>query len=151
MQRAEKNSAERVHSGVEADDGRKKGWEATMTTRLIVVGLAAILAFTGSLSAQELVVQVVESGWLPLPGTEISLSSVASCGQPNSALGERVTALTDRRGFALFHVPADARYRVDVSAQAGFEARTVCIRLFERSVALPTAYVQIQTKVSVTP
>jgi hypothetical protein len=110
-----------------------------------------MLTLSGSVSTQEptLIVQVVESGWLPLPGTEVSLTAVNSCGQGSRAIGERVTASTDRRGFAAFHVSADARYRVDVSAQAGFEARTSCIRLFERTAALPTAYVQIQAKVVV--
>jgi hypothetical protein len=95
-------------------------------------------------AAPTLLVQGVDPGWLPMPRLTVHAIRVPSC-PSKSALAERaVNSITDESGYARFDVPADANYLLIVDKRPGLVEIRKCIHVFNRSVALPTAYVQLQ-------
>jgi hypothetical protein len=118
-----------------------------MASLILWCAIGLSTAASNILSTQQteptLIVQLVDSGWTPVPGIDVKVTSVGSC-QGKSASKERVSARTDRAGFARVKVPADANYLLSLAPDSGFLHPRRCVHIFPRNADLPTAYVQIQ-------
>ena len=86
-----------------------------------------------------LVVQVVDEGWLPLPGVKTRL--VGRLSDPDLLETARTT---DRNGFVAFDVPGDSLYSIRIDPESGFGGAHVDVRLGRRGQDARTAFVQIQ-------
>ena len=93
-----------------------------------------------------LVVRVVDSAWLPLPGLTVFVMSTPSCSSRNTA--GRVSAKTDVTGSARFNVSDQSVYVISIKKEGGFGAEPVCVHLIKQSEDRPTAYVQLRARVT---
>jgi hypothetical protein len=109
---------------------------------------ALALAASVEAAAITLSVQLVDKGWMPVPGVEAIVRRVDSCsagsGSSTPILG---TSTTNKAGWADFDVTAMANYTITVKSQGGFKGASKCIRLYNSVPAQPHAYVQIQLQV----
>jgi hypothetical protein len=98
------------------------------------------------LERPSLVVQVVGSAWLPLPGLTVFVMSTPSCSSRNAA--GRASAMTDTTGSARFNVSDQSVYMISIKKENGFGAEPICVQLIKRSEDRPTAYVQLRANVT---
>lgn len=87
-----------------------------------------------------LIVQAVDSTWLPLPGMRVTVTST----KPG---GHRQTSETKREGFAEFWVPRDTEYSIEVAAPGVKRTRVKRVIIGPALEYTSTAYVQVQLHV----
>lgn len=87
-----------------------------------------------------LVVQAVDSTWLPLPGMQVTVT-------PGKAGGVRHTGTTEKNGFAEFWLPRQAEYSVEVESPGFKRKRVKGVTIGPVLEYTSTAYVQVQLRV----
>jgi hypothetical protein len=90
-----------------------------------------------------LVIQVVDPAWSPVPGAEVTLKPLVE-----NAHSKSNRVLADEDGYARFSIPGDADYAIEVKYDGDKNGRLRRVHLFKTSSAFPTAYVQVQLRVS---
>jgi len=90
-----------------------------------------------------LIVQVVDPGWLPIPGAEVKLKALPGDEKTKSDRKE-----TDKDGYVKFVVPGDADYDIEVEVYGFKRGRLNHVHLFKPSGSSPTAYVQLKMSLS---
>ncbi len=121
-----------------------------MNANMIAVVLGAVALVAGALQADPadvldqqrppaLVIQVVDKGWLPLPGMHV----VVTCRDVGKRAC-RFTETTDVNGNASFDTDRHGYFDVRVPDQGGFKGLAVKIRLFPPPTATSTAHVQLR-------
>jgi hypothetical protein len=89
-----------------------------------------------------LVVQAVDTLWLPLPGTEVTITASASS-------QAKYKGVTMSDGFAKFWLPRGAEYSVEVAFPGFKKKRVKKVSVGEILRYTATAYVQVQLQVAV--
>ena len=96
-------------------------------------------------AAMTLSVQVVDGGWLPIPGVIVAVQPVSSCdGPPAPSDPARVEHTTGSAGWADFPAQANGKYRITFSGVGGFRPVDKCVQIAVSDPPQPKAYVQIQ-------
>jgi hypothetical protein len=90
-----------------------------------------------------LIVQVVDPGWLPIPGAEVELKPLRGDAKTKSDRKE-----TDKDGYAKFFAPGDADYDIEVEVYGFKRGRLNRVHLFKPSGSSSTAYVQLKMSLS---
>jgi carboxypeptidase family protein len=88
-----------------------------------------------------LVVQVVDPAWLPVAGAEVSVD-------PLDAKSQSDSKRADKDGYARFFKLAAADYSIEVKLPGFKPGRLNPMRLLKRTDGSPTAYVQMQLRLS---
>ena len=111
----------------------------------VVLGASVNMQSQGvQVERPSLVVQVVDSAWLPLPGLTVLVMSTSSCSSQNTSV--RASVRTDSTGSAQFNVAGQVVYVVGIKKEGGFGTEPVCVHLTRQSEDRPTAYVQLRAK-----
>lgn len=91
-----------------------------------------------------LIVQVVDPGWLPIPGAKVTVKLLNGKGQSKSS-----TAYTDKDGYANFDVRGDADYAIEAEHYGFKRERLSDMHLGETIIGpLTPAYVQLKLRLS---
>src|SRR4051812_15741438 len=84
------------------------------------------------LPGPKLTIQVVELGWLPVPGIDLTIQRVESCSAKTLKTSGAPTRLnTNKAGTATLEVTGPADYQIVVPLQGGFKRTVKCIHLWE--------------------
>lgn len=109
------------------------------TAMLIVSVLCAEPAAIHDQVPPALMVQVVDKGWLPIPGIHV----VVTC-QDTVKRACRFTETTDVNGQASFDTERQGYFEVRVPDQGGFKGQAIKVRLFVPTSPAATAHVQLR-------
>jgi hypothetical protein len=97
----------------------------------------------GQTQPPSLIVQVVDPGWLPIPGAEVTLKPLREEAQLKSNRAE-----TDKDGYAKFFVPGDADYAIE-ARWYGFRRESLkSVHLFKAAGSSSPAYIQFRLRLS---
>ena len=88
-----------------------------------------------------LIVQLVDPTWDPLPGAEVTVRLLSRKVEPR-------VAHTDKDGYAKFWVDGDKDYAIEARLPGFKSKRLKRGHLFKPTTTSPTAYVQLQLKLS---
>jgi hypothetical protein len=88
-----------------------------------------------------LIVQLVDPTWDPLPGADVTV-------KPLSGKVESSVAHTDKDGYAKFWVAGDNDYAIEAKLTGFKTKRLKHVHLFKPTATSPTAYIQLQLKLS---
>jgi hypothetical protein len=114
---------------------------ATLLFLLLQAAAQPCIPESSPVDAPSLVVQAVDTLWLPLPGMEVTITASA-----DSRAKHKGVTMSD--GFAKFWLPRGAEYTVEV-VSPGFEKKRVKDVLIGRIWKYtPTSYVQVQLQVA---
>jgi hypothetical protein len=89
-----------------------------------------------------LIVQAVDTAWLPLPGMRVTVT-------PTSPRGTPIVADTKRDGLAEFALPRNAEYAIEVVSPGFKRTRVKGVRIGPVLRYTSTAYVQVKLQVHV--
>jgi len=109
--------------------------------------LVALLLLMSSQAAQTetkppcLIVQLVGPVWDPLPGIPVTV-------KPLSPKAKSSVGYTDKDGYARFWIEGDQDYAIEAKSPGFKTKRLKHIYLFKPTATLPTAYIQLQMKLS---
>jgi hypothetical protein len=88
-----------------------------------------------------LIVQAVDSGYIPIPGAHVTVKPLNSNAEP-------VSVSTDGDGFAKIFAPEDSEYSIEINLVGFKNDRVKSIHLGNRTHTPHTAYVQFVMKLS---
>jgi hypothetical protein len=97
----------------------------------------------GQTQPPSLMVQVVDPGWLPIAGAEVTIKPFRENAQTTSDRKK-----TGKDGYAKFFVPGDADYSIEVEMYGFNRGRLNHVHLFKPSDSSPAAYVQLKMSLS---
>jgi hypothetical protein len=100
-------------------------------------------ASPGQTPPPSLIVQVVDSGWLPIAGAEVTIKPLREDARTTSD-GKK----TGKDGYAKFFAPGDADYSVEVEMYGFKRERLNHVHLVKRSGSSSAAYVQLKMSLS---
>jgi hypothetical protein len=147
MRRIKKDGTGSICKGASTNTERRGFWKTAMK-RVCAAAILVFYAWSGPAFAQggTLMVQLVESGWLPVPTMDVHLTSVTTCAGSGRATSRPTVITTNKSGYATFSVPGKGFYSIEVPKQGefGFARKRICIELFDFAPEFPTAYVQIK-------
>ena len=86
-----------------------------------------------------LIVQAVDSNWLPLPGMQVTIIP---------SRGTKCIAQTKRDGFAELWLPRNAEYSIEVESPGFKRKRVKSVKIGPVLEYTSTAYVQVQLEVA---
>ena len=100
-------------------------------------------------ASMTLSVQVVDGGWLAIPGVTIAVQRVSSCDGPVPSDPARVEHTTGSEGWADFPAQPNGKYRITFSGVGGFRRVDKCVQIAISDPPQAKAYVQIQLLVRI--
>ena len=104
-----------------------------------------LMVASSSLPSPTLSIYLVDRGWLPLPGMEITVQQVGKCGEKTlKSIGDPKRVNTNSSGVAKLEIVGPANYQVEVPAQRGFKTTSKCIHLYEMLPGQDNPAVQLQ-------
>ncbi len=114
-----------------------------MLLLLLFFGASPILAHGSPVPTgpPSLIVQVVDPGWIPIRGAEVTV-------KPLSGNAQSSVKRTDKEGYVKFFVPSESDYSIAVKVPGFKNERLKRLHLFKPSGEFPTAYVQLQMHLS---
>jgi hypothetical protein len=113
------------------------GWVIVVTT------FAGDRAFAQT--GPQLIVRVVDAGYLPLPGAAVEVIPVTACVRSGKPTGSKLAKKTDNSGSTAFAIPEDRAYKISTALE-GFRTNRTCVTLGPATLS-ETAYVQVQLQV----
>jgi hypothetical protein len=121
--------------------GGTKG-ETGMLVLLVTLLLQASVPCPVQASSEppSLIVQAVDTTWLPLPGMQVTVT-------PTKPRGTPIVADTKRDGFAEFALPRNAEYAIEVVSPGFKRNRVKSVRIGPVLEYTSTAYVQVKLQV----
>lgn len=117
---------------------------------MLSVLLGALLLTSSPMNSDTSVtmeVQLVDEGWMPVPGVQVGMQVVRSCSARESDPKNAIDRDTNAEGRAVFDVSPPGSYELLVRARGGFRSARKCIRLFQRVPTQPRVYVQMSLRV----
>jgi hypothetical protein len=120
---------------------------------MMLMFLLLVLSMVGSRGQSDpapptVIVQVVDVGWLPLPGMTVYMARVNNC-RARKKSASPIAQETNLNGQAHFRVEDNAVYVVTLKEAGNFVADPVCVQLFKHHKDRPTAHVQLRARVKV--